>query len=230
MGDYTFVVTHYDGHDSHDSKTFDVHITNDITVFTEDPTNWNILEDHEDATTLPYGGTSDSSTYDGSHVTTNDEGYGLTYTLYMDGVDWATMTDHKPNGADGGVVEFDTATGQIHWLTTNADVTVGQDGIQITAPYHFTVVADDGHTATSDLPSETFEVTVSNWQPDITRYPTAPTELQATEDATYMYTDGPSTETGVESNDEGVEGDHWAADRYTLLRSAGECGWHVHHL
>ncbi len=125
------------------------------------------------------------------------------------------MTDHKPNGADGGVVEFDTATGQIHWLTTNADVTVGQDGSQITAPYHFTVVADDGHTATADLPSETFEVTVSNWQPDITRYPTAPTALQATEDATYTYTDGPSTETGVESNDEGVEGDHWAADRYT---------------
>ncbi len=78
VGVWTFDVTHFDHQGLSDTVHLTVNVSNDPAVF--DPItlpNWNILEDHEDATTLPYGGTSDSSTYDGSHVTTNDEGYGL---------------------------------------------------------------------------------------------------------------------------------------------------------
>ncbi len=143
VGNYTFRVTHDDGHQSTASDDFTVSVANN------DPTlevqiSWEVHED-----TL--------FTLDQSDVNSSDEGVGPTqYTLLVDGVAW--YSGFRAN-ADGGVIDFHTATGEIDWQSTNADVTIDTGGGQSRAPYVFTIEVNDGH---GGVVSKTMDVNVTN--------------------------------------------------------------------
>ncbi len=159
---YQFQLRHNDGNLSYDDDFFTVTVGNDVASL-NDLTNWNLLEDHTNPST-PY----DPYVYDPGLVTSDDENYGLTYHLLVDGN--VVNSGDRINGPDGGQIFFDQYTGKITWLTTNADVTRHEDSanpgtfVGERSPYVFTIVADDGNTSTSpdQRAAKSFSVTVSN--------------------------------------------------------------------
>jgi len=176
VGDYTFTVIHNDGHGNTFQDDFEVTVNNTPPVFTALPVTWTLIEDQTgpvDYTLLA------------SSIQTDDEGIGVTYSLEIDGSD-VTQTDPtvftpptgitlppaggdwvygEPNGPDGGVVAFNTATGEIQWATTNADVTLDTGGGPARPSYDFRIVANDGNGGIAD---PTFHVDVTNDPTNIT--------------------------------------------------------------
>ncbi|AFM23770.1 putative Ig domain-containing protein [Desulfomonile tiedjei] len=143
VGTYTFRVTHYDNHNASSSDTFQVDVANNDPTL-DIPISWEVHED-----TL--------FTLDQSDVNSSDEGVGPTqYTLYVDGIAW--YSGFRAN-ADGGVIDFNTATGEIDWQSTNADVTIDTGGGVFRAPYVFTIEVNDGH---GGVVSKTMNVDVTN--------------------------------------------------------------------
>ncbi|MBI5250035.1 MAG: hypothetical protein HY912_11120, partial [Desulfomonile tiedjei] len=163
VGSYTFLVTHYDHHNTSSSDTFQVTVNNNAPSLNA-PATWQLHED--DGVNHP--GNPSLWTLDQALVDSNDEGVGPTeYNLCIDGVLWTP--GYRPNGPDGGTVVFNSSTGEIQWQTTNADVTIDTGGAQFRVPYQFTIEVNDGHggtvTRTIDV-DVTNEVTVIDNIPD----------------------------------------------------------------
>ena len=149
VGSYDFAVTHYDGHNHSDPSAFTTVVHNSQPTLDVPTEPVKLVEDHP-------------GLISGPDITSDDEGYGVTYSLKVNG-GAADPAGYRPNGPDGGLIILDTATGQITWDTTNADVTRDVDGNPLVgvSDYTFEITANDGHT-TDNTNLKTFSVLVWN--------------------------------------------------------------------
>lgn len=118
-----------------------------------------------------------------SLVESDDEGYGVTYSLWIDGV--LGTSGYRPNGPDGDEAIFNVNTGEIQWVTTNAAVTMNNDGVTPDRPaYVFAIQADDGTPVDNLSPVKSFDVRVFNDPTGITDHPA---DQNITEDVLFQY-------------------------------------------
>ncbi|MDQ7782088.1 MAG: putative Ig domain-containing protein, partial [Desulfomonilaceae bacterium] len=189
VGVYDFQVIHHDGHGSSDIKTFQLTLENDPPEFTAfpSPARWDLTED--DAVNHP--GSPELWTLEESRIETSDEGFGLTYSLLIDGVLWTP--GYRPNGPHGGEVFFDTLNGEIVWATTNADVTTFWGGGAARPAYQFTIVADDN---AGGVAGATLEVYVADDPTDISDIP----DQTIVEDGAPLFIDAVARDEQIESD------------------------------
>ncbi|MBI4963395.1 MAG: putative Ig domain-containing protein, partial [Desulfomonile tiedjei] len=159
IGQFRFTVTHHDDNGTLDSRNFTLTVLNNPPTLTV-PGWWLLHED--DTNPADY-------TLDQTNISSDDEGLGLTYRLFINGNEFSTSD--QPNGATGGTIYFDTHTGEVRWPTTNADVTFNS----IVAPvaptsgaYIFTIEANDGN---GGITTTTFQVDVYNAATDVNDVP-----------------------------------------------------------
>ncbi len=169
VGDYLFMVVHDDGHGSTATDTFHITISNTAPTLKAAPVEWDI---HEDDSVNPTTKTHPELwTLADSQLRFDDEGIGQTYSLQIDGKSFDPadplfdvhqvgdkLVGHV-NGSLGGILEFDTKTGETSWATTNADVNADLAGNPLQPLYQFTVTATDNHGAQA---STSFAVKVTN--------------------------------------------------------------------
>ncbi len=226
-GSLDFRVTHYDGNDSSDQHVFEITVDNVAPIVDPLP-DWELTEDtawSKVLDPLPAGTEFSDSIYPETYVDSDEEGYGVTYDLEisLDGgttfYDWdsftGTWSGSRPNGEDGGVITFNTTTGEIDWVTTNADVTEGVPG---RSPYVFRIQADDGAALNNLSGWDEFNVIVYN---DPTVITDSPPDQHITEDSTFTY--------DIEATDEEVERpDPAAIDTYYTLEVFEGGSWVIY--
>ena len=201
-GDYKFEVKIYDGHGGTKTEDITVHVADVAPQWINQPTDYTLTEDGG-TNPATYNSTNTATYTYSPTVGTDVSSLGVTYELSLDynnnvypftptdpffsGVQLQlNNTDHHyhmsgyVNGPQGGLLDFDTLTGQIIWKTTNADVTVNGPGtvnadgtvntVSVNTPYQFVLAATDlipdGHGGLTDgnhaSDSSIFNITVNN--------------------------------------------------------------------
>lgn len=192
---HEFVLVHYDGHGSFDIDSFYVYVTNETPTWESTlPVEWNLIEDD-----TSINSTLTEDNFDSDEETVADYENTLNYELLIsktwDGVGtpdatdtttWLTWTAGFTVNVNGGDVEFDVNTGEIRWVTNNADVTINVDNDlnESTArgPYWFMIRGVDDVGA--DTGWHWFQVTVKN---TATVIPSVPAVTSVTEDVEYVF-------------------------------------------
>ncbi|MDQ7782087.1 MAG: putative Ig domain-containing protein, partial [Desulfomonilaceae bacterium] len=228
---HEFRIRHYDAHGSNVSDYFFVYFVN-ITPSLDPLPDWELMEDtawSKILEPLPAGTEYADWIYPENYVNSDEEGYGVTYDLEISldgGTSWddwdsftGAWTGSRPNGEHGGVIVFNPVNGEILWATTNADVTIQEDGVTpARSPYVFRIQADDGNPSDNLSGWEYFDVIVYNDPTIITDYPT---DRQITEDTTFTY--------DIEATDEEVERpDPSAINTYYSLEVFEGGSWIIH--